>query len=366
VAIEEYPGFAPLKSSASRLRRSPEDPIRLTDLSHGAGCACKIGPGELREVLAALPPQADPGVLVGSGTYDDAGVYRLSEELALVQTVDFFTPIVDNPRDFGRIAAANALSDVYAMGGRPVSALNLVAFSLERLGAKVLAEILAGGAEVARAAGVAIVGGHSIDDEEPKYGLAVTGVIHPDRVVRNSTGQPGDVLFLTKPIGGGAVTTAAKRGIAPAPVVRACTEVMTTLNAGAAGAALSVGPSAMTDVTGFGLLGHLHELVLASGVEARVDADSVPLLDGALDLLAGGALAGGSRRNREWVEPHVRWADTVPEPLRNMLCDAMTSGGLLIAVAPERADAMEMALDAGRIGALVAGEPGRIAVTGRP
>ena len=342
-----------------------ETTTRLTDLSHGAGCACKIGPGELREVLAALPPEADPAVLVGSGTYDDAGVYRLSEELALVQTVDFFTPIVDDPRDFGRIAAANALSDVYAMGGRPVSALNLVAFSLERLGAQVLAEILAGGAEVARAAGVAIVGGHSIDDEEPKYGLAVTGVIHPDRVVRNSTGRPGDVLFLTKPIGGGAVTTAAKRGIAPPPVVRACTEVMSTLNAGAASAALSVGPSAMTDVTGFGLLGHLHELALASGVAAHVDAGSVPLLDGALDLLAGGALAGGSRRNREWVEPHVRWADTVPEPLRSMLCDAMTSGGLLIAVAPERADAMEKALDAGRIGALVAGEPGRIAVAGR-
>ena len=337
-----------------------EAPIRLTDLSHGAGCACKIGPGELREVLAALPRNRDADVLVGAETYDDAGVYRLSDELALVQTVYFFTPIVDDPRDFGRIAAANALSDVYAMGARPVTALNLVGFSLERLGGEVLAQILAGGAEVTRRAGVTIVGGHSIDDPEPKYGLAVTGVVHPERVVRNSTARPGDALFLTKPIGGGAVTTGAKRGIAAPEVVRECTDVMTALNAEAAAAALTVGPSAMTDVTGFGLLGHLHELTLASGVEARVEAGAVPALNGAVELLGAGAVAGGSRRNREWVEPHVRWDDAVPEPVRALLCDAMTSGGLLIAVAPERAAAMEAA--GARIGTLAAGVPGRIAV----
>ena len=335
-------------------------PIRLTDLSHGAGCACKIGPGELREVLAGLPRRAHADVLVGAETYDDAGVYRLSDELAIVQTVDFFTPIVDDPRDFGRIAAANALSDVYAMGGRPVTALNLVGFSLERLGGEVLAQILAGGAEVAGEAGVTIVGGHSIDDPEPKYGLAVTGVVHPERVIRNSTAQPGDALFLTKPIGGGAVTTGAKRGIAAPEVVRACTDVMVTLNANAAAAALTVGPSAMTDVTGFGLLGHLHELALASGVEARVEASAVPALEGAVELLGAGAVAGGSRRNREWVEPHVRWDDAVAEPVRALLCDAMTSGGLLVAVAPERAAAMEAV--GARIGTLGAGEPGRIAV----
>ena len=344
-----------------------EAPIRLTDLSHGAGCACKIGPGELREVLAGLPRSVDADVLVGAETYDDAGVYRLSDELALVQTVDFFTPIVDDPRDFGRIAAANALSDVYAMGARPVTALNLVGFSLERLGGEVLAQILAGGAEVTRRAGVTIVGGHSIDDPEPKYGLAVTGVVHPDRVVRNSTARPGDALFLTKPIGGGAVTTAAKRGTAPASVVRACTDVMIGLNANAAAAALTVGPSAMTDVTGFGLLGHLHEMALASGVEARVGASAVPALEGAAKLLAEGALAGGSRRNREWIEPHVRWADEVAEPLRALLCDAMTSGGLLIAVPAERVAATAQALDtaapgSARVGALAAGQPGRIAV----
>ena len=279
--------------------------IRLTDLSHGAGCACKIGPGELREVLARLPAQDNPALLVGSETCDDAGVYRISDELALVQTVDFFTPIVDDPRDFGRIAAANALSDVYAMGARPLTALNLVAFSLERLGAEMLALILEGGAEVAAEAGVPIVGGHSIDDPEPKYGMAVTGVVHPRAVVRNSTARAGDVLFLTKPIGGGAVTTAAKRGIADDDVVRRCTEVMTTLNAAAARAATAVGASAMTDVTGFGLLGHLHELALASGVAARVEAGAVPVIEGARELLAAGALAGGSRRNREWLAPHA-------------------------------------------------------------
>jgi selenide,water dikinase len=344
-----------------------EAPIRLTDLSHGAGCACKIGPGELREVLATLPREAHADLLVGADTYDDAGVFRLSDELALVQTVDFFTPIVDDPRDFGRIAAANALSDVYAMGGRPLTALNLVGFSLERVGGGVLAEILAGGAEVARRAGVAIVGGHSIDDPEPKYGLAVTGVVHPGRLVRNSTAQAGDVLFVTKPVGGGAVTTAAKHGTAPVEAVRECTAVMTTLNGDAAAAALSVGPSAMTDVTGFGLLGHLHELATASGVEARVSAGAVPALGSAIDLLAAGAVAGGSRRNREWVEPHVDWDDAVPEPVRALLCDAMTSGGLLVAVPADRAAEMEEALEAAapataRIGALGAGDPGRISV----
>jgi len=345
-----------------------EAPIRLTALSHGAGCACKIGPGALSELLAALPSEADGNLLVGVETRDDAGVYRISDDLALVQSVDFFTPIVDDPRDFGRIAAANALSDVYAMGGRPVTALNLVAFSLERLPGAVLAEILAGGAEVAERAGVAIVGGHSIDDPEPKYGLAVTGLVHPDRVVRNSTASAGDVLFLTKPVGGGAVTTAAKRGIAPEDALRSCTEVMATLNAEAAEAALSVGVSAMTDVTGFGLLGHLHELALASGVDAQVESAAVPAIEGAVDLLAAGAVAGGTQRNRDWVEPNVEWDAAVPEAVRALLCDAMTSGGLLVAASPQRADAMEDALaaaaaDAARIGTLGGGEPGRIAVS---
>jgi selenide,water dikinase len=340
---------------------------RLTDLSHGAGCACKIGPGQLREVLAQLPQQIDAALLVGSETCDDAGVYRISEDLALVQTVDFFTPIVDDPRDFGRIAAANALSDVYAMGASPLTALNLVGFSIEKHGSETLAAILAGGAEIAAEAGVPIIGGHSIDDEEPKYGMAVTGVVHPSKVVRNSTGRARDVLFLTKPIGSGAVTTAAKLGIADALTVRRCTAVMTTLNAKAARAAVAVGASAMTDVTGFGLLGHLHELALASGVAARVEAVAVPAIDGALELLEAGALAGGSRRNREWLEPHVKFAETLSEPRCALLCDSMTSGGLLVATPPERAAEMERALadvapHTARIGHLQSGPAGRITV----
>ena len=341
--------------------------VRLTDLSHGAGCACKIGPGQLREVLARLPKQIDPELLVGSDTCDDAGVYRISDELALVQTVDFFTPIVDDPRDFGRIAAANALSDVYAMGAQPLTALNLVAFSIEQHGAGTLAEILAGGAEIAAEAGVPIVGGHSIDDPEPKYGMAVTGVVHPGAVVRNSTARARDVLFLTKPIGGGAVTTAAKRGMASDDVMARCTSVMTTLNAGAARAAVAVGASAMTDVTGFGLLGHLHELALASGVAARLEAAAVPAIEGALELVAAGAVAGGSRRNREWLEQHVHFAESLSEPVRALLCDAMTSGGLLVATPAERAGEMERALayaapHSTRIGTLQSGPAGRIAV----
>jgi selenide, water dikinase len=340
----------------------------LTSLSHGAGCACKIGPGDLHALLGRLPRSDDPAMLVGPETADDAGVYRLTDELALVQTVDFFTPIVDDPYDFGRIAAANALSDVYAMGARPVTALNLVAFSLEQLGAETLTEILRGGANVAAEAGVSIVGGHSIDDPEPKYGWAVTGVAHPERVVRNSTARSGDRLFLTKPLGAGAVSTAAKRGLADGGLVAQATEVMTTLNARAAEAALAVGPSAMTDVTGFGLLGHLRELSVASGVSARVEAAVVPAIEGVPDLLErGDGISGGNRRNREFASSFTRFADGVAEPLRSLVCDPMTSGGLLVAVAADRAAEMEMALREAApatvaVGSLERGEAGAISV----
>src|SRR4051794_4057905 len=204
--------------------------VALTSLSHGAGCGCKIGAGDLRPILAGLPEPTDPRVLVGSGTSDDAGVFRLSDDLALVQTVDFFTPIVDDPYAFGRIAATNALSDVYAMGGTPVTCLNLVAYPLEQLGAEVLGEILRGGADAAEAAGASIVGGHSIDDPEPKYGMAVTGTVHPDRLLSNAGGRPGDALVLTKPLGAGAVATAIKRGLADDELVERAIDVMTTLN----------------------------------------------------------------------------------------------------------------------------------------
>jgi selenide,water dikinase len=331
--------------------------LRLTELSHGAGCACKLDPGALHPLLAQLPRSDDPALLVGSEDADDAAVYRLTDDLALVSTTDFFTPIVDDPYDFGRIAATNALSDVYAMGGTPLVALNLVAYSLEKLGPEPLREILRGGGDVAAAAGVAIAGGHSIDDAEPKYGLAVTGTVHPDRVLRNSTARAGDSLFLTKPVGGGAATTALKRGKG-AGVLAATVSVMTELNRDASAAAIACGASAVTDVTGFGLLGHLHEMCLGSGVEAEVAAGAVPAIDGVLELLAGDEppVAGGTRRNRAWVEPHVSWGEDVPEHLRWLVCDAMTSGGLLVA-APEGSGAPGV-----RIGRLAAGEPGRISV----
>jgi selenide,water dikinase len=331
---------------------------RLTELSHGAGCACKLDPGVLHPLLAQLPRSDDPALLVGSEDADDAAVYRLTDELALVSTTDFFTPIVDDPYDFGRIAATNALSDVYAMGGTPLVALNLVAYSLEQLGSEPLREILRGGGDVAAAAGVAIAGGHSIDDSEPKYGLAVTGTVHPDRVLRNSTARAGDSLFLTKPVGGGAITTALKRGKGEAFLAGAVS-VMTELNRDASAAAVACGASAVTDVTGFGLLGHLHEMCLGSGVEAEVAAGAVPAIEGVVELLAGDEppVAGGTRRNRAWVEPHVSWGEGVPEHLRWLVCDAMTSGGLLVA-APEDSGAPGV-----RIGRVTAGEPGRISVS---
>src|SRR3954468_24803537 len=262
-------------------------PLRLTTLSHGAGCACKLPAAELHSLLADLPRPDDPNVLVGAETADDAAVYRLSDSLAVVSTVDFFTPIVDDPYDFGRIAATNALSDVYAMGGTPLTALNLVAFPLADLGGDVLREILRGGSDAAAAAGVAVVGGHSIDDPEPKYGMAVTGTVHPERVVRNAGARVGDGLWLTKPIGGGLATTALKRGLASELLIHETVAVMTTLNRDASVAAVSAGASAMTDVTGFGLLGHLHELAIASGVAAEVEAGAVPAIHGVVEPLRG-------------------------------------------------------------------------------
>ena len=333
-------------------------PIRLTSLSHGAGCACKLPAAELESLLAKLPIATNGDVLVGLDTADDAAVYRVSDELAIVSTADFFTPIVDDPYDFGRVAATNALSDVYAMGGTPLLALNLVAWSLEELGGDVLREVLRGGAEVAARAGVAIAGGHSIDDREPKYGLAVTGTVHPDKVVRNSTAHAGDELFLTKPVGGGIASTALKRGVASPELARAAVEVMTTLNREASDRALAAGASAMTDVTGFGLLGHLRELVTASGVAAEIEAGAVPAIPGVLELLRSDEppIAGGTRRNRGWVEEVVEWGAEVTEERRWLLCDAMTSGGLLVAALPA-GDAPGTS-----IGRLVTGKPGRITV----
>jgi selenide,water dikinase len=333
--------------------------IPLTSLSHGAGCGCKLSAADIGPIVRALPPVEDPRLLVGSATADDAGVVRVRDDLALVQTVDFFTPIVDDPYDFGRIAAANALSDIYAMGAEPLSALNLVAFPLERLGPDVLAEILRGGGDVVRAAGALLVGGHSIDDPEPKYGLAVTGVVDPAQLLTNAGGRAGDALVLTKPLGVGAISTALKRGHGDGLLGRAV-ETMTALNADAARAARGAGAHAVTDVTGFGLLGHLRELTLASGLAAEVEAVAVPAIDGVEELLRGGdAVSGGSRRNREYAETFTRFADDVDEWRRSLVCDATTSGGLLIAVAAERAADVPGPV----VGRLVEGAPGSISVS---
>ena len=248
-----------------------------------------------------------------SNTADDAAVLKLTDEIALVMTIDFFTPIVDDPYDFGRIAAANALSDVYAMGGVPLAAMNVVAFPLEQLGGDVLREILRGGADIAKEAGIAVVGGHSIDDPEPKYGMSVTGTVHPDELISNAGAQPGDVLVLTKPLGVGAIATARKRGNRDDDLLARAVATMTALNDTASAAARAAGAHAMTDVTGFGLLGHLHSLGRASGVAAVIDAPAVPAIDGVMDLLEGDdAVSGGSRRNREYAETFTTFAETVP------------------------------------------------------
>jgi selenide, water dikinase len=332
--------------------------VPLTSLAHGAGCGCKLGPADLLPIVRALPTVDDPDLLVGSATADDAAVYRISDDFALVQTTDFFTPIVDDPYDFGRIAAANALSDVYAMGGRPITALNLVAFPLERLGPEVLTAILRGGLDVCAAAGAAVVGGHSIDDPEPKYGLAVTGLVAPDAVMTNAGGRPGDALVLSKPLGVGAITTAVKRGEGE-ELLGAAVDVMVALNAGAADAARAAGAHALTDVTGFGLLGHLHSLARESGVAAEVDAAAVPAIAGVDALLAtDAAVSGGSRRNRAYADGFTRWDERVPAWRRRLLCDATTSGGLLAAVPGDAAAAFPGPV----VGRLVDGPPGAIAV----
>jgi len=333
----------------------------LTSLAAGAGCGCKLAAADLLPVVRALPGVTDPRLLVGSATGDDAAVVLVREDLALVQTIDFFTPLVDDPYDFGRIAAANALSDVYAMGGTPLSALNVVAFPLELLGAEVLSSILRGGADVVREAGAMLAGGHSIKDDEPKYGLAVTGVVDPRRVVTNAGGRAGDALVLTKPLGVGAVVTARKRGAADDHLLARAVATMTQLNAEAMEAALAAGVHAMTDVTGFGLLGHLHNVCRESGMAAEIDAEAVPHLAGVEELLGEdeAGVSGGSRRNAGWAEEFARFAPAVAGWRRRLVTDATTSGGLLAAVPAEAADRLPGPV----IGRLVAGAAGTISVS---
>jgi selenide,water dikinase len=294
--------------------------------------------------MAMLPPVDDPDLLVGSDTLDDAAIYRLNDDIALVQTVDFFTPVVDDPFDFGRIAAANAFSDIYAMGARPLTALNIVSFPSGVLPLEYLGRILLGGAETARLASATIVGGHTIDDPEPKYGLAVTGIVKPGEEMTNAAARPGDLLVLTKPLGTGVIATAIKMGKATPEATAAATASMVRLNRSGAEVAREYGIRALTDVTGFGLLGHLSEMCRASKVCADLWFDSLPFLPGAVELARQGVAPGGTRRNLEFVEPWTAFAEAL-EPWQRLLCaDAQTSGGLVLCVPPDRIEAVVAAL----------------------
>jgi selenide, water dikinase len=342
---------------------------RLTSLSPGAGCACKLPLAKLEAVFAAMgtiePASGD--LLVGALEGDDAAVLRLDGDRALVLTTDFFTPIVDDPEDWGAIAAANAMSDVYAMGGRPLLAVNLAAWPADGLPLEMLATVLRGGARVAASAGCLVAGGHTIDDPVPKYGLAVVGMADPDRLITIDRAAPGDRLILTKPLGTGVIATAIKRATVPHGVLRAAVESMTQLNAGASEAALAAGVRAGTDVTGFGLLGHLHRMLSASGVAARLDAGQVPLLPGAADLAADGFVSGGTRSNIARMSEVVMVDGEVTSEVIVLLHDAQTSGGLLLAVAPGAkagllGDLTARGLIAAEVGEVVPGPAGRISV----
>jgi selenide,water dikinase len=301
---------------------------RLTQYAHGGGCACKIPPGELEEAVARLiPDQPSPDLLIGVENGDDAAVVRISGGRAVVATADFFTPVVDDAFTFGQIAATNALSDVYAVGGEPLVAVNLLGWPREVLSADLAVEVLRGGLAAASAAGCHVAGGHSIDDPEPKYGMAVTGLADPDALLRIDAGRPGVPLSLTKPLGTGVLNSWHK---ATGEVSAAAIEVMTTLNADASRLALAAGITCATDVTGFGLLGHLYKLARASGVTAVVDHAAVPLIEGARAALQAGYVPGGSRRNLDWVAPHADFG-AVPADDLMLLADAQTSGGLLLA-----------------------------------
>ncbi|TFG09973.1 selenide, water dikinase SelD [Candidatus Thorarchaeota archaeon] len=341
---------------------------RLTQYTHGLGCACKLRPQALEEVLRGLPIPDDPAILVGVETADDAAVYRLDKEHAIVGTVDFFTPIVDDPYWFGAISAANSLSDIYAMGAKPLFALSVVGFPSNRLPLSVLHDILRGAQDKAQEAGISIIGGHTVDDTEPKYGLAVTGIVHPDKVLKNSTAMPGDVLILTKPLGLGIITTAIKRDLVEKSVAEEARELMAELNRDAAEAMNKIGVNACTDITGFGLLGHLREMALGSQVDVELNSGSVPVLREARALAGANVVPGGTLDNLAYVRPYVSFDVAVPEVDRILLADAQTSGGLLISIPESRAENLMKQLHdrgvkwAAVIGRVISEGQGRIVV----
>lgn len=342
--------------------------IKLTHFTAGLGCACKLRPQALEKILADLPVPQDANILVGTETADDAAVYRFDEHTAIVQTVDFFTPIVDDPYHFGAIAAANAFSDIYAMGGKPLFALNIVGFPSNRLPMEILKRILQGAQDKAKEAGVNIIGGHTVDDTEPKYGMAVTGIIDPKRILTNSNAQPGDAIILTKPIGVGIIATAIKRGLTDEKTMNRAIAIMSALNRRAAEVLNQFPVNACTDVTGFGLLGHLKEMSRASRVNAVISLDSVPSIGEAWDFATGNVVPGGTLNNMDYVADIVEWSEGISRTARIILCDAQTSGGLLIAIPPKYTDNLLRELrnngviDAACIGSFTEKGEGRIAV----
>jgi cysteine desulfurase len=360
-----------ITQAVSRLSSATEAPtvekidlkdIKLTHFTHGLGCACKLRPQALEEVLGKLPPVVDPNVIVGTTTADDAAVYRLQDGTAVVQTVDFFTPVVDNPYDFGAIAATNSLSDIYAMGGKPLFALSIVGFPEKRLPLEVLEEILRGAHDKAKEAGISILGGHTVEDNEPKFGLVVTGIIDPDKVLTNDKAKPGDAIILTKPIGLGIITTAIKRGMASAELSNKAIKVMSTLNRDAAEAMLKVGASACTDVTGFGLLGHLKEMTRASKVDVVIYAGKVPVIKEAWDLAGADAIPGGTLSNLDFVSDTIEWDESISRIQKLILCDAQTSGGLVIVLPAGKKNQLLKALK--KVGGLDSVEIGQFTTEG--
>src|SRR5580700_5143554 len=332
-------------------------PFRLTASVKAGGCASKLSPAALDKVLGKLPRQHDPNVLVGFDHADDAGVYQIAPDQALVQTVDFFTPIVDDPYTFGQIAATNALSDVYAMGGRPVTSLALVCFP-EKADLEILERILAGGLSKMIEANCTVIGGHSIRDDETKFGYAVTGLVHPRKILANSGAKAGDALVFTKPLGTGVISTAIKKGKAEPAWIDAAIQSMTMLNKRAA-EVIQQGKfriRSMTDVTGFGLIGHAREMALASDVSLSFQANSVPALPGALECIRAGYIPGGLNNNRDFAECTVAYDEGVPPDLRTLLFDPQTAGGLLISVASEDSARLTQSLNAAKVSAVRIGE----------
>jgi len=353
--------------AGERLADAARD-VALTELVENAGCASKISQADLKAALSGLPQIRDPRVLVGAASYDDAGVYRLDARSALVQTVDVFTPNVDDPYLFGQVAAANSVSDIYAMGGRPITALSIIGFPIETLSPAVMNRILRGGLDKMREAGVAVIGGHSIKDAEVKFGFAVTGLIHPDRIVTNDRARPGDILVLTKPLGTGIVSFARQLGRASAEAMAAVSRSMAALNKAAAEVMTGAGVVTATDVTGFGLAGHLIEMAVQSGVTAEVEADAIPVFPEVLDYIRQGIASGALERNREYAAAFIEVGRDVGEELESLLYDPQTSGGLLISVPEKKAARLLRELreagveDAVAIGRVVARSKGKIMV----